>query len=87
MSEYKELKKALDELKAEMKANTHLTQEGFNLINGRVKKLELDAARREGRDSVLNTQDLSWKKVTMQLLTILTTASAIAYLIAQYVLK
>lgn len=71
------------ELRNEMRANTELTRKGFETMNGRVKKMELENAERKGKESVLKGSDLDWKKFAFGLLGILTTASAIALAVAQ----
>ncbi len=86
-SDIREIKQQFRELRDELKQNTRLTQDGFEKMNERVQKLELDQARREGRDSVMNTADLDWKKVALALVGILKTAATAALLIAQAVLK
>lgn len=71
------------ELRNEMRANTEITRKGFEVMNGRVKQIELENAERKGKESVLKGSDLDWKKFAFGLLGILTTASAIALAVAQ----
>lgn len=82
-----ELKRDIHELRDEVKANTKVTLEGFETMNGRVKTLELSEARRQGRESVSNGSDLDWKKLALQLVGILATGAAIGLAIARAVLK
>jgi len=58
---------------------------GFEKMNGRVKKLELDNAREEGRRSIMVSQgSVDWPKVTLSLAKSLGIGLGIAYLIAQW---
>lgn len=49
----------------------------------RVSKLELDQARQEGRDSVIKTGEMNWKKIALALIGIISTSLAIAYTVVQ----
>lgn len=99
MSELKDLKDqitALDKkledrassLDKKMDRNTTITTTGFDKMNGRVKKLELDKARRDGIASVMRPGDgLDWKKLSLSLAKSLGIGLSIAYLLAQAFLK
>lgn len=83
----KELRDQQRELRDEIKTNTELTREGFDKMNGRVKKLELSEANRIGRESVSKLADFGWKKLAFALVGIMTTATAIALVVVKAVFK
>lgn len=86
MSDFEELKAHLNDLKAEMQANTKLTTDGFSTMNGRVKTLEISEARREGRESVMNTS-IDFKKLSIVVPVIIALAGAIAWVMSRTIIK
>lgn len=88
MSELTEIKTDVKDLRFEVRENTKVTQDGFAKVNGRISNLEIDKARREGKESILKpNSNADWKKITFGLLGIMATSVSIAYVILQAVLK
>lgn len=80
----------LRDLRKEIKENTELTKNGFETMNGRVKKLELDKAWRDGQDNGMKSGTLRiesfWKRIALGItiiVGILTLASTAAVAVAK----
>lgn len=88
------LRQELKDLQEDVRDNTKLTREGFDTMNGRVKKLELKQAYQEGAESATKVtlgDGGDWKKVTFKLIGLLVgivaLSSTAAGIVAQVVLK
>lgn len=62
-------------------------RQGFDRMNGRVKKLELNEAKREGRESLSGGADMTWRKMSFALVGILSVGMTLGLAIAQGVFK
>lgn len=84
------LQQEIRDLRSEIRDNTNLTKKGFETMNGRVKKLELSEAAREGFEKGLVKGSLKiegfWKRVALGI-TILTGTSGLAVSAAWIVAK
>lgn len=81
------MKELRDELRGEIKLNTELTRTGFEKMNGRVKKLELKEAVRQGREGLSSGGDMTWKKMSFALIGILSAGMTLGLVIAQGIFK
>lgn len=84
------IQQEIRDLRNEIRENTNLTKQGFDTMNGRVKKLELTEATRQGMEQGLKTGSFKiesfWKRVALGIgifTGILSTASAAAVLVAK----
>lgn len=63
------IQQEIRDLRREIGENTKLTKNGFETMNGRVKKLELDKAWRDGNDSGIKSGTLKmdgfWKRIAV----------------------
>lgn len=82
-----EIKAQISDMRRELRNELHQSIQAINTMDERVRQLELDKARREGKESVVTTGDLSWRKATLSVLGILSTATTAALVIAQAVLR
>lgn len=84
------LQQEIRDLRSEIRENTKLTKNGFETVNGRIKKLELAEATREGFEKGLVKGSLKiegfWKRVALGI-TILTGTSGLAVSAAWLVAK
>lgn len=96
MSDVKEIKDAIKELRDDMKANTAITQQGFERMNGRVKSLELKQAYQEGTEKAAQAAGIipdnrEWKKATFKLIgiigSIVVFASTAAAIVGKVILQ
>lgn len=101
MSELKEIRDQLaalnskvdekaKDLEGKMDKNTAITQQGFSKMNGRVKKLEIKQAYREGLEkaaTVVVAPDGDWKSATFKLIGLIGAIVAFASIAAGVVAK
>lgn len=86
--------KSLERIEKKMDLNNTMTQDGFNKINGRVKKLELKEAHRQGaEDAVGKTKSAKnivegqgWVKITLALTGIIVSALALLGLALRFII-
>lgn len=58
-----------------------------DVMNGRIKKLEIAEARRQGRESVAKTPQINWSRIVIATLGVASAAISLALFIATKVLK
>lgn len=92
MSDSQDIRAEIAQLRVDMQANTKLTQDGFDKVNGRIKSIEYKQAFQEGASSVNKTTgDDDWRKATFKLIgliaAIVALASTAAGIVASVVLK
>lgn len=75
------------EIKAQVQASIRATEDLRKDFNGRVSKIELSEARREGRESADKGQPLSSNKVIMAIIGLASASIALAFLLAQIIAK
>lgn len=85
--------KRLERIENKLDENTRTTQDGFERVNGRVKKLERENAYRQGLDVGLKSSSANtwgfWKKVSLIVgifVGILTIASMMAVAVSRIIL-
>lgn len=75
------------EIKLEIKTLHDKIDRLKEVMNGRMKKLEIKEARREGAESVSQTTQINWTKIVIGLITIIGGAIGLATLLAQALTK
>lgn len=75
------------EIKLEIKTLHDKIDRLKEVMNGRIKKLEIKQARREGAESVSQTTQINWTKIVIGLITIIGGAIGLATLLAQALTK
>lgn len=63
--------------------NSKLTSDGFSKLNGRLKKIELKEARREGVESVVKGDKINWQPILENFAKALAIGASGAYVIVQ----
>lgn len=63
------------------------TRNGFDKVNGRLKRVELWRAKQEGRQSVVNSSTVNWQKIALALAKSIPIALGIAYIVVEWLLK
>lgn len=75
--------KRLDRIEDKLDENTKTTTEGFERVNGRIKKLETKEAFREGFEKGAGmSSDTSWRKLSFKLVGIIVAILGIATTLA-----
>lgn len=79
------LKEDVQEIKADIKANTDLTRQGFETMNGRVKKLEIFKAKQEAVQEISKGGQIDWNSLAQLALKALGGAIAIGLVLVQLI--
>jgi hypothetical protein len=83
---YNRLDDKFDKVNYKIDNNTAVTQDGFEKINGRLRKVEIEQAKRQAIDG-LTGNNMSWQKLSFALVGIITTISLIVLAIVQGIFK
>lgn len=81
--EINNLKEDIQEIKADVRANTELTRQGFDTMNGRVKKLEIFRAQQEAVQEISKGGQIDWNSLAHLALKALGGAIAIGLVLVQ----
>lgn len=87
MSDIGEIKNDIKDIRADVKEVVQKVDAGFSTMDGRVKNLELEQARQQGRESVMKGSNMDWRKLSGGLILILGTSLSIAYVIIERLVK
>lgn len=83
MGEIEEIKNHLAELSVELRNNNTAIDNLKDVMNGRIKALEVAEAKRQGRESVVASAQVPWGKIILGIIGLGGAAIGLATIVAQ----